>query len=119
MMDAIGTIPASQIAGVAAGIAALAVILALVYAIRAWRRTRRTMRAGRALLDVHLAALDSRAQAASSLTGPIADRGETLAATAASLQTSVRELRILLNAIPTERTRLRRRILDVVLPTDE
>ena len=119
MLEAIRSLPTGTIAAICAIGSATLVVAMAAGAIRSGLRTWRSARAGQALLDVHLAALEERADIAVARTTPVAERSEELTEAASKLSDSVRELRFLLDSIPRERRRTRRRILDVLLPTEE
>lgn len=119
MTDAIGSLPAGTIALTCAIVSATLIIAMAIQAVRAGMRTWRTARAGQALLDVHLAALEERAETAIAKTLPVAERSDDLSDAASQLSDSVRDLRCLLTSVPRERARTRRRILDVLLPTED
>ena len=85
---------------------------------RDWDRLQLTQRAAVALLDVHRDRLDAAAARASALTGELADDGEELAAAIAELRADADHLGWMLSRIPDERERLRRELLDLVLPTE-
>lgn len=85
---------------------------------RTYRRVRQTRTAAVALIDVHRARLDAAIDLAGRGAGGLADGGEQLASSIADLRSDVDHLRWMLTRVPDARARLRREILDTVLPTD-
>lgn len=100
----------------AAIVAALIVVITGTSAWRQLRRTAATRAAASSLMDAHLSRLDAaveHARAGSTRT----DAGtQRLRASLAALQQDVALLRWLLQQIPEQRARLRRELLDLVLP---
>ena len=92
-----------------------------VFAWRAWRvytSVEQTRQAAVALVDVHRDRLEDAIVRAGDHAGALADGGEDLAEAIAGLRGDVDHLRWLLTRIPEERARLKRELLDLVLPTD-
>lgn len=101
-----------------------AVALALVVsgwqgwrAWQAWQRTNRTRQAATALLDVHQERLDEAVRRAEAQMGALSQGGEALAESLAGLRADVTQLRWLLGQVPEQRERLRRELIDTLLPT--
>lgn len=101
--------------------ATLALLLAggcAVYALLSWWQLRRSLDAAEALADVHMQSLNGRIASVEAAAQLPARRAEDLQAQIASLQRSVAEASYLLGLIPRERARLRRRLADILLPTE-
>jgi hypothetical protein len=102
------------------GIAAtLVLVVLLVGAVRRGMTVMRALDATSHLFDAHLTALDVHAEAMSATSTRAAGRSEQLAEAVGRLGTSVRALMFLLRSIPDERERLRRAVLDALLPTED
>lgn len=87
---------------------------------RAWRSftsVRDVNAVAMQLLDVHQQRLDATITEAGRRAGGLADEGEELANLISELRADVTQLRWLLDRIPEERARLRRELLETVLPT--
>ena len=110
---------AAQLALVALMAAVVVVVAAAVFLTRISLRSRKTAHAAEALAGTHLDALDSRVNRALANLDPISDHSADLAESLESLQQAVQGLRTLVTSVPRERARFKRRLLDVLLPTDD
>ena len=100
------------------GVVALVVICSMGW--RAWRmysRVHMTSSAAAQLLGVHRDRLDDTLVITNEGSGVLADDAELLAASVAALRSDIDQLGWLLEQIPIERARLRRELLDMLLPT--
>ena len=107
---------------IALACAVLAIALVAWFAWRtwqAWKRVHLTQQAAVALLDVHRDRLDEAIARANEQVGVIADDGEDLAEALSELRADAVHLQWMLRRIPESRDRLRRELLDLVLPTKE
>lgn len=97
---------------------ALAAVGWLAYgAWRAWERVELTSSVASELLATHGERLDASAASASDQMGVLADGGELLASEIAELRRDVGHLRWMLRQVPEAKDRLRRNVLDLLLPT--
>lgn len=111
---------ASPVIASGTGVAALAIVAARALPTwRTWRRVAQTRAAAAALLEVHQARIEEAIDEAGRRTGALADRGEALAGTLATLRQDAAHLRWLLGRVPAERASLARQLLELVLPTRE
>jgi hypothetical protein len=104
----------------AAVAATLAVIGNLVLAVHAARRglgAKRTLDAARALVDLHLDAVSSRAYITVHRTTSVGAEAGRLGKLVQELMESITELRALAAMVPEHRARLRSAVLDLLLPT--
>ncbi|MBC7460426.1 MAG: hypothetical protein H7287_03600, partial [Thermoleophilia bacterium] len=83
----------------------------------AYRHLERTREPATALLDVHAERLMELTDTTRVHASTLGADGERVAASVAALQADVSHLRWLLDRIPEERARLRRMIIDILLPT--
>ncbi|MCW2950544.1 MAG: hypothetical protein JWN41_1557 [Thermoleophilia bacterium] len=115
------TSPADLHAGmVAAAAGVLATTVVAWFGIRAWqswRSFRRTKFAADALLDAHRDHLDATVVTAASSVARVGGHGGELADALVELHESQKHLTWMLRKVPDERDRLRRELLDIVLPT--
>ncbi|MCW2972088.1 MAG: hypothetical protein JWN72_361 [Thermoleophilia bacterium] len=112
-----GDIHAGLIAMVAGAVAAL---LVAVFGLRAWRRYRsleRTQRAAQALIDVHARRFDTTLVTAGSHVARLGEHAGELTESITQLRADGEHLAWMLGTIPEQRDRLRRELLDIVLPT--
>jgi hypothetical protein len=114
LVDHAGTIAlaCALLSAVAAGIGAW-------FAWREWRRVSTTHAAAMALLDVHVARLETSIDEASAGADRFAQDGEQLADSLAELRANTSHLRWIIDRVPTERARLLRELGNLVLPTDD
>ncbi len=102
----------------ATGIFAIVVVgLTGWQAWRRWKRVSATQEAAVALLDVHRERLEAAIDQANERVGVIADGGEELAESLSELRADALHLRWMLGRVPAERERLRRELVELVLPT--
>jgi hypothetical protein len=102
------------------GAVAVALLLVLVAGWRTWRAWQHlwlTVDAAESLVGVHLDALDERTRAATDAVARLASGSERAAEAWVGAIAGVRELGVLRSAIADDRARLRRELLDLVLPT--
>ena len=104
----------------AVGIVALiAVAVAGCYATRVGLRVWKTARVAEALATTHLDAFDARVTNAIDSLEPINAHTAELTDSLQSLREAVAGMQVLVTSIPNERARFRRRVLDVLFPTDD
>lgn len=84
-----------------------------------WRRVDRTRDAAASLVDVHMSALQERAQLTSRLAERATMKGADLGVSVSTLHQHIDALRQLLTRVRDEHDLLKRRLLDLVLPTRE
>lgn len=102
----------------AAGVLAIAIIAIAGWRMwKHWTRVNLTQQASVALLDVHRDRLDATIAQINDRMGTLADDGEDLAESLAELRADARHLRWMLGRVPAEQDRLRRELLELVLPT--
>lgn len=107
---------------IALAIGVLAGVLVASFGLRAWRswrRTRVTQQAATALIDLHMAQLDTALGRLDGHMGTLADGGEQLADALGELRADVAHLRWMLEQIPEGRERLARELYELVLPTGD
>lgn len=93
---------------------AILTLRALLTALRTWR----SVRAAQALVGVHLGSVYDRLDVTAERAEATAATSERVGRAGADLARSASDLRLLLDAVPRERARLRRVVLDTLLPTD-
>jgi hypothetical protein len=105
---------------IALAAAAVAVVLLAVFGTIAWRayaRFSRTQEAAEALIDVHTARLEATVVTAGSQMARVTDHGAELTESIADLRANGEHLVWMLRKVPEERDRLKRELLEIILPS--